>query len=214
MPRERGNPKRGPTYYNYLANRNHNIHPSLTDSMPPSLFTPPASPSAILSPNALSLDEDEWGLVPVVEEFPSDPTQIIVGPSTVPSTEISQTTSSQVRGNSGVQLQEGYWSCVVVEEVTPMGMAVEAPTEMTQDIWNSQEEFQHFDTPLSCGFSAEQLQLIFDMRRTWLINFSGRKFLAPDWMPYLILSPASLSIVVAQPVANLSPSLQPDIILL
>jgi hypothetical protein len=73
MPRERGNPKRGPTYYNFVA-RHHRPGPSIEPVPPPIAQDHPVGPPLNFSPSSTqNWMEDDQPMAYVEEEIPQDP---------------------------------------------------------------------------------------------------------------------------------------------
>jgi hypothetical protein len=98
-----------------------------------------------------------------------------------------------------------------VEEETPPAWHKERITVTTQLVNAPQPvATSEPETPNTCSFSEEHLQLIFDMRRDMADQLHCQDILIVAWMLCLILFQASLSSVDARPAANLMYSLLHD----
>jgi hypothetical protein len=160
MPRERGKPKCGPSYYSFLA-RCTFLAPSCASS-------PYLCSTFSLSPSTVhNWDENDWGLVFVEEEFPLVLPQLTVESSEAAhvAAQILLVPSTQARGDSPTQVPEENWSFPVLEEVTPM-VVEEAVLEAAcpDTVVTHNGEVISELTPRQ-GFSKEQLQLIFELRQ-------------------------------------------------
>lgn len=139
MPRERGKPKRGPSWYNYVA-RQRRIR-RLTQGFSTSLICQDG-------------EHDEPPMAIVEEEILAEP--IIVSPDSLLYTVLDPHDSPSANHFVPIAACTSDWAtCIIKEEILSVDRPMETPPPSTPDR----------DLHSTCLLTPEHLELIFEMRR-------------------------------------------------